>query len=1198
MDDRRQTFIALLEQGRNDEVLTSLVPRNGENLLGEAASRLFQGVALQQSGRLEEAIEAYRKAAQQSLSDLLMSWNNLAGACYNVESFREAIEVVEQLRDYKPFDVELLALHVLALVALGRKAEAEQIAREFAGKVPRNAGVARWAIHAVWRNRRYVEALLRSSEISPDAWDAGGLGHELLQCFIELELFEVAETMFPVVYGADCNVLDREETWATAGYLALCSGQLHKAREIYEAGLGRGYSDRSAILNLSLAELLLGDFEKGWLHYTVRAEDRNYLRVMLPESVPYWRGESLKGKTIVVSSEQGIGDMIQFLRFVPELERLGARVLFASYPDVVQLLRNDPQAKSLEMAPLQADDIDFYTLLLDLPHQLGVKEPADIPCRIPYLFANAGKAAEWNSYFEAIDGIKVGLAWAGNPQFTGDHYRSASINIFSPLAGMQGVTFVGLQKGIGAKEAQCPPEGLPYEWIGDRFASFEDTAAAIVNLDLVISTDTSIVHLAAALGKPVWLLLSKRSLDYRWADFGNGNAWYPTVTVFQQDTDDDWVGLLRDKIRPALANKILADGAPEIAAWAKTALRLDGEPAAWEQCNWVTWAQSVTASKAEDAASRWLARQISERDISIAVDALVECSGGKESLRQQPSLMAAVARHLLKLGDAENGNALFAELATTCGDAAVGRMGFLDWGWNHYVQGRFSQALELWKRGCEIAPRDGHLHYLQAIALRESGRPKEAVTELRNALACSPRHYMAHLSLAGLLREEKPMEAWEAAQKAVMLKRNDAVAWRFVATLFHDRGMYGLAERILWEKGQPEVDFGSRVCRIKQLLMLGLDTEAEALLRDTPLDRSVPLAVQQDYASALYHAGMREDAVRLLADLVERYPDSREARFTLGFTQLRLGNYEEGWKNYWQAMRRDTPRHFPEWKGEDLVGKTLLVIQDQGQGDAIQFFPLLHDVWARAPKRLAVAVSPALVTLFRAQSLPFDIIDLDKLDWEDYRYDYQVDQMALPYLLGVNLMNPPHQQPSLTVPEAHLSHWQERLAEDRNLRVGIVWSGGDLFKANYVRSTALTDWRVLWEIDGINFYSLQKDIHSNQAAVFDRPLNNIAADCPNWLETLAAIASLDLVITTCTAVAHVAGSINKPTWVVLSNEYVDFRWLEDREDSPWYPSVRLIRRQKGETWQQVFYRIANDLVARYDRLSWRQPCLQSEAVAE
>ncbi|TXI76019.1 MAG: hypothetical protein E6Q43_02635 [Dokdonella sp.] len=1186
MSYSREAIVSLLNEGRNDEAIACLDAEAAG--IGAAAAANFRGVALQQLGRFREAAVVYRQSAKQNLADLLNCWNNLAGACYHIENYAESVAIAENLRSYHPYDADLLGLHVLSLLELGKRAEAEQVARQFVNNLPRHIGGGRWMIHAAYRNRKRLEALLFSAEIGPNQWDSGGMAHELLQALVELDLGEIAQEIFPLVYGPRTDPLDRPETWATAAIIAMSVGDYVGARALYEAGMRRGYRELSATMNLSLIELATGDYENGWLHYMARAEDSAFPRQPLPAEVPRWAGEPVAGKTLMVASEQGMGDMIQFLRFIPELERLGARVVFSSYPDIVTLLANDPRAKTAAVKPLAIEEIDYYTLLLDLPYRLGVKRPADVPCRIPYLYANHTKSSHWREHFAALVGMKVGLAWAGNPDFQGDHYRSASINVFAPLCGVPGITFIGLQKGIGAKEARCPPEGLPYVWIGDQFANFEDTAAAIDNLDLVISTDTSIVHLAAALGKPVWLLLSRRSMDPRWVEFEGRNAWYPNVRAFRQESDDDWIGLIRNSVRPALANALLDAVAAGTPGWLATALAIDSGRLAWVDTDWDVWAEACVATGCESEATAWLARAVGERDSMVA---LVALHAACERIGKAPpsSLSVALARELLKGRDVQRGLSLLNELAQTEGDAAVGRMGFLDWGWYWRSRQDFNQAIALWQRGAAVFPRDGQLHYLQGDALKTQTKNKLALFHLRRALDCFPRHFKALTAIAEIQREEQFAEAVAAAQQALMLKCHDVGAWQVVAQLFHDRGMYWLAERILLSKGDLANNRYSQLLRIRQLALLDRVDEANDLLDRISWQGCEPVQHPHLLAGALYHCGRSEEAIALLEKQVAEKPEASEYRFSLGFSLLRAGRCREGWKGYWQGMERKNAGHFPEWEGQSLRGKSLLVIQDQGQGDSIQFFPLLQEVWEMEPKRLTLAVGRPLATLFRAQGAPFEVINLEQLDWEDYRYDYQVDQMALPHLLDVDLLAPRHTQPTLIALPGRVPKWQAILDADKQLKVGIVWSGGDLFKANYVRSTTLEDWRVLWEIEGISFYSLQKDIHSNEAAVFDRPLHNVAADCPTWLETLSIIASLDLVITTCTAVAHAAGSIDKPTWVILSNEHVDFRWLEDREDSPWYPSVRLIRRRLGESWRGLFRRVADDLVGRYDGLHWRDP---------
>lgn len=1185
----RQPYVDLLSQNANEEVLRLLRDSGSQDSLDAVASLLFRGVAMQQSGQTGAAVDAYREAVRLGMKDLQMCWGNLAGASYNIDHFGEALDVAEQLSEYKPFDIGLMAIQVLSLAALERRADAEKIARDYARRIPRNAELSRWVMHACWRNRSYLETILRSADIPPEAWDQVGIGHELLQCLIDLELFDVAEALFPIVYGAEYGVLDRDEIWATFALLELSRGRMSEALSIYNAGLNHGFTAEAVEVNLSLAELWLGDFEKGWQHYGARSGMPYWTqKFAFPDSIPRWQGQDVSGKTLVVASEQGIGDMIQFLRFVPALEHLGARIVFASYSEIVKLLKNDPRAQKTEISPLSVDDIDYFTLLLDVPCRLGVRSPADVPCEIPYLFANQQKSDEWREELRAYSGLRVGLVWAGNPEFSGDHYRSASINIFAPLAGISGVTFFALQKGVGAKEARCPPEGLPYVWLGDRFASFEDTAAAIVNLDLVISTDTSIVHLAAALGKPVWLLLSRRSYDYRWRDYGQGNPWYPNVRAFQQSVDDDWQGLIREQIRPALSSWVLASSGSELSSWREATLLFESGRATWESIDNDAWADGVCATDECAQAASWLSRMLGERDLGHVherlLTAVLRVSPGVE----KPALTELSARVALKAGGAEQAASVFSAIVGLHGDDALGRIAYVDWGWHLYAQADWERAQEVWSRGAAVYPRDGQLHYLLGLAIRDGGKPKDALPHFRRALECFPRHFMAHLAIATVLREDDPVAAWSSAQAAWRYKRNNTEVLEFVLRLLHDRGMYWLAEAITQSKLKENPSATLLTLRSRQLAMLGRKNDALRLLEEHPMSANAGVQERLEHASALYYVERRNEALAEFEVLVERYPDIREARFTLGFTQLRLGDCRNGWKNYWLSMRRDGPQRFPEWKGEDLSRKTLLVVQDQGQGDAIQFFPLLRELWSRGPRRMMVAVTPALVTLFRAQEVPFELIDMERLDWDDYRYDYQVAIMALPHLLDVDLMNPRYPQPTLRVTPGLPASWQQRLKEDVALKIGIVWSGGDLFKANYVRSTALEYWRRLWDIEGASFYSLQKDIHSNQAAVFDCPINNIAADCPTWLETLSAIDSLDLVITTCTAVAHVAGSINKPTWVLLSNEYVDFRWFEDREDSPWYPSIRLIRRQKGESWPQVLWRVADDLVERHEQLRWRQ----------
>lgn len=311
--------------------------------------------------------------------------------------------------------------------------------------------------------------------------------------------------------------------------------------------------------NLALGQLLAGDLKEGWANHESRLnvkERREVYRLIhkLFDLIPKWDGKSsLKGKYILLMHEQGYGDSIQFVRYVHMLIEQGARVaihvkdplakLFRSVSDQVTLVReNDPLPKC-----------DFAYLLMSLPHAMGTDHVEDIPSSPAYLSADPADSTRWAEKINLLAGnnsdLRVGFVWAGNPEHGSDRKRSIPLATFAPLLSTPGVQFFSLQKGSITQELATLPRELPVYNIGDTFNDFADTAAAMANLDLVISVDTSVTHLAGALGRPTWTLIAHRP-DWRWLNDREDSPWYPSMRLFRQQTNDDW---------PTVINKVISE---------------------------------------------------------------------------------------------------------------------------------------------------------------------------------------------------------------------------------------------------------------------------------------------------------------------------------------------------------------------------------------------------------------------------------------------------------------------------------------------------------------------------------------------------------------------------------------------------------------------------------------------------------------
>ncbi len=294
--------------------------------------------------------------------------------------------------------------------------------------------------------------------------------------------------------------------------------------------------------NLAMHLLLHGDFERGWKEYEWRKRMKSAIGVR-EFSQPMWDGGDLNGKTILLWGEQGLGDVIQFARYVPLLLERGAKVVLESYMPLARLMQHSLGGVKIAIAGQALPLFDVHFPLLSLPLAMGTTL-ATIPTRTPYLAASAELVRSWGRRFnESERSLRVGLVWAGRSSHINDRNRSMKLNLLAGLKDVAGISFYSLQKGPArAQIAQSVFAGSSIDWT-DKLDDFADTTALVANLDLVIGVDTAVAHLAGAIGKPVWVLLSTPP-DWRWLLKRADSPWYPTMRLFRQECAVIGPGLL------------------------------------------------------------------------------------------------------------------------------------------------------------------------------------------------------------------------------------------------------------------------------------------------------------------------------------------------------------------------------------------------------------------------------------------------------------------------------------------------------------------------------------------------------------------------------------------------------------------------------------------------------------------------------
>lgn len=305
----------------------------------------------------------------------------------------------------------------------------------------------------------------------------------------------------------------------------------------YERALQADPASPGGHYNLALALLRQGRYREAWAHHEYRWDFRELKLKRRHFAAPQWRGEPLDGAPILLHAEQGLGDTLQFARYAPLVAERGGRVILEVQPRLARLLRGLPGASQTIARGDPLPEFAWQCPLMSLP--LAFATTIDtIPLPIPYVRAGAEETREMQDRRPGA-GLRVGLAWAGNPQYRSDEERSMPLRALLPLASVPGIRWISLQKGPACAQMRALTAQFPLLDASSACRDFAETAALAATLDLVISVDTSVAHLAGAMGLPFWVALP-RLADWRWMDEGDRCAWYPTARLFRQTRDGDW----------------------------------------------------------------------------------------------------------------------------------------------------------------------------------------------------------------------------------------------------------------------------------------------------------------------------------------------------------------------------------------------------------------------------------------------------------------------------------------------------------------------------------------------------------------------------------------------------------------------------------------------------------------------------------
>ena len=492
---------------------------------------------------------------------------------------------------------------------------------------------------------------------------------------------------------------------------------------------------------------------------------------------------------------------------------------------------------------------------------------------------------------------------------------------------------------------------------------------------------------------------------------------------------------------------------------------------------------------------------------------------------------------------------------------------------------RFAEARGLFERIVAIIPASPAARSNLAAVLRRTGRNTEAEAQCRRAIALSPDYVAAHMNLAEVLYERRDIVAALACyDRVARLTPDYASVHNHAGLLLRKIGRFSQAQAAFVRAlALTPDDLAIRF----NLLMTRRDEAAlpEALACCRRLAEQAPerAEVLINLAVVLNLSGQYDEALAAFDRALALNSDSFEARFNLSLLLLLRGDYERGWREYeqrWRMIEVVKPSLAqPEWQGEELNGKTILLHCEQGLGDTIQCLRFVPQVAARGG-RIVLRVERNLMRL--AASLT-DTVIISPPNAHLPHFDVWCPLLSLPRILGTRADTIPTVAPYLRPRGAIVERWARQLSEHAGLKVGLVWSGNAQHINDFRRSIGFARLRPLFDVTGVRWFSLQVGRHAPDiAALPPGSIVDLSPELADFAETAGAIVNLDLVIAVDTAVAHLAGALGKPAWVMLP--FVpDWRWMIDRDDSPWYPTLRLYRQRAMGDWDDVVARVAADL---------------------
>jgi tetratricopeptide (TPR) repeat protein len=537
---RHRLGVALARQGRLAEAAEQF--RQALRVNGQAAEvQADLGQVLARRGETAEAVAAFRDAIRLRPAVAELHFH-LGAALARQRQMREAAAAYEEALRLKPDFPEAHHAYGTLLLELGRPDPAiEHFHRVLAthpqaAAVHANLGVA---LASKGRMEEAIDSYRQAVRLNPNSPLAyNNLGEGLRH----LGRLDEAVTNFNRALGLKPDFAEAHNNLAI---VLRYQGKVDEALGHFQEAIHLNPSYVEAHVNRAFVWLAAGDYAHGWPEYEWRWKSKAL--PARPFTQPRWDGSPLQGRTILVHAEQGLGDTVQFIRYAPLVKERGGQVIVECQDVLIPLLSTCPGIDRLVALGGPLPDFDLHAPLLSLPHVFGTTVET-IPAQVPYLFPDPARRERWRPRLEGPRGYKVGIVWQGGLKYAGHRRRSIALAHFAHLARVPGVRLFALQKGPGREQltdfaARHPITDLGAE-LDESGGAFMDTAAVMQDLDLVVTTDTALAHVAGAVAVPVWVALPVGA-DFRWMLDRSDSPWYPTMRLFRQPAWGDWDAVFR-----------------------------------------------------------------------------------------------------------------------------------------------------------------------------------------------------------------------------------------------------------------------------------------------------------------------------------------------------------------------------------------------------------------------------------------------------------------------------------------------------------------------------------------------------------------------------------------------------------------------------------------------------------------------------